>query len=66
MENTKELKVTSLLQPLSTTPCFEAVSENTENVTLFWELFNEVIEKVSNGGNSKQTCDWSCQRFHPG
>lgn len=27
----------------------EAVSENTENVTLFWELFNEVIEKVSNG-----------------
>ena len=25
------------------------VSENTENVTLFWELFNEVIEKVSNG-----------------
>ena len=66
MENTKVLKVTSLLQPLSTTPCFEAVSENTENVTLFWELFNEVIEKVSNGGNSKQTCDWSCQRFHPG
>ena len=57
MESTKELKATSLLQPLSTTPCFEAVSENTENVTLFWELFNEVIEKVSNGGNSKQTCD---------
>lgn len=27
----------------------ESVSENTENVTLFWELFNEVIEKVSNG-----------------
>lgn len=27
----------------------EAVSENTENVTLFWELFNEVLEKVSSG-----------------
>ena len=25
----------------------EAVSENTENVTLFWELFNEVLVKVS-------------------
>ena len=27
----------------------EAVSENTENVTLFWELFNEVLGKVSSG-----------------
>ena len=27
----------------------EAVSENTENVTLFWELFNEVLVKVSGG-----------------
>lgn len=29
--------------PLAT---MEAVSETTENVTLFWELFNEVLEKV--------------------
>lgn len=32
--------------PLAT---MEAVSENTENVTLFWELFNEVLVKVSGG-----------------
>ena len=32
--------------PLAT---MEAVSENSENVTLFWELLNEVLEKVSDG-----------------
>ena len=36
--------------PLAT---MEAVSENTENVTLFWELFNEVLEKVSSGATTK-------------
>ena len=35
--------------PLAT---MEAVSENSENVTLFWELLNEVLKKVSNGTTS--------------
>lgn len=37
----------------------ESVSENTENVTLFWGLFNEVIEKVSNGVKKQfRPIDW--------
>ena len=37
----------------------ESVSENTENVTLFWGLFNEVIEKVSNDVKKQfRPIDW--------
>ena len=41
--------------PLAT---MEAVLDNAENVTLFWELFNDVIQKVSDD-DTRRSNDYS-------